>query len=92
MDFVRLVTNKMNKMKIKLGELRKGHQAVIVDILPHEYDRRLCELGFLKGAQIEVLHRGAFGGNPLAVRVKGSTIALRKKEADYIQVEVHSDG
>ena len=34
-----------------------------------ELERRLIELGFVEGAEVEVLHQGLFGGDPIAVRV-----------------------
>ena len=51
-----------------------------------ELERRLLELGFVEGAAVEVLHEGPLGGDPIAVRVNGSTIALRRREAMAIFV------
>ena len=34
-----------------------------------ELERRLIELGFVEGADVELLHQGLFGGDPIAVRV-----------------------
>ena len=42
---------------------------------------RLAELGFVEGAAVEVLHEGLLGRDPIAVRVDGVTIALRRREA-----------
>jgi ferrous iron transport protein A len=52
-----------------------------------ELEARLLELGFLEGAPVEILHEGAFGGDPIAVRVDTTTIALRRREAMAILVE-----
>ena len=49
--------------------------------------RQLEELGFLPGEPVSVLARGAWGGEPLAVRVGLSTFALRREEARCIEVE-----
>jgi ferrous iron transport protein A len=46
-----------------------------------ELERRLLELGFIEGADVAVLHEGPVGRDPLAVRVNGATIALRRREA-----------
>ncbi|HEY4855456.1 MAG TPA: FeoA family protein [Xanthobacteraceae bacterium] len=46
-----------------------------------ELERRLLELGFLEGAAVEVLHEGPLGRDPIAVRLNGTTIALRRREA-----------
>ena len=46
--------------------------------------RRLKELGFVKGESVKILHKGYFGGEPLAVRIGQSTFALRNFEAALI--------
>ena len=51
-----------------------------------ELERRLLELGFVEGATVELLHQGLFGGDPIAVRVADTTIALRRREAMAITV------
>ena len=51
-----------------------------------ELERRLIELGFTEGATIEILHEGAFGRDPIAVRINDATVALRRREAMAILV------
>ena len=51
-----------------------------------ELERRLLELGFVEGAEVEVLHEGPMGRDPIAVRVNDTTIALRRREAMAILV------
>jgi ferrous iron transport protein A len=46
-----------------------------------ELESRLIELGFVEGAQVEVLHEGIVGRDPIAVRVDNVTIAIRRREA-----------
>ncbi|MBI1415969.1 MAG: ferrous iron transport protein A [Limimaricola sp.] len=48
---------------------------------PQEIERRLIELGFVEGAEVRILHEGLFGRDPIAVRVNGATVALRRREA-----------
>lgn len=48
--------------------------------------RRLLELGFVPGAELEVVARMWPGDDPLAVRVGGSMFALRRREAQAIRV------
>jgi ferrous iron transport protein A len=77
-----------------LGLARKGFRGRINAIaadhasdLPNgELERRLVELGFTEGASIEVLHEGAIGRDPIAVRVNAATVALRRREAMAILV------
>jgi ferrous iron transport protein A len=52
-----------------------------------ELETRLIELGFVEGAPVEILHEGTFGGDPIAVRIADTTIALRRREAMAILVE-----
>lgn len=56
--------------------------------LPH-----LQDLGFVPGERVQVLHRAAIGGDPLVVRVGGSTYALRKAEAACVHLTgAHAQG
>lgn len=55
-----------------------------------ELERRLIELGFVEGARVELLHEGLFGGDPIAVRVAQTTIALRRREAMAILVNAEA--
>ena len=67
------------------GELDLGTRAG-AGLPPAELERRLIELGFVEGADVELLHQGLFGGDPIAVRVAHTTIALRRREAMAILV------
>jgi ferrous iron transport protein A len=48
---------------------------------------RLRDLGFIAGARCEVIARMWFGGDPLVVRIGGSTFALRRAEAAAVRVQ-----
>ncbi len=52
-----------------------------------ELAAQLHDLGFVPGEPVLVMVRGFPGGDPLAVRVGGSTFALRAVEAACIEVE-----
>ncbi len=71
--------------------LARGTCAVIAGIDVGGCDpvtaRRLHEMGFDDGVEVEVLHRGPVGGCPLAVRVGNMTVALRRDLAALIEVE-----
>ena len=47
---------------------------------------RLRDLGFVAGARCEVIARMWLGGDPLVVRIGGSTFALRRAEAAAVRV------
>lgn len=55
-----------------------------------ELERRLIELGFVEGANVELLHQGLFGGDPIAVRIANTTIGLRRREAMAILVSAET--
>ena len=88
-------TSTLGLRTLALGEARVGFRGRIVALdmslegtgLPGpELERRLLELGFVEGASVELLHQGLFGRDPIAVRVGGTTIALRRREAMAITV------
>ena len=54
--------------------------------LAPEWGPWLEEIGFMPGEQVELMARGAFGGDPLVVRVGQSTFALRRAEAACVLV------
>jgi ferrous iron transport protein A len=56
-------------------------------VAAEELERRLLEIGFVEGATVEVLHRGLLGGDPIAVRLNETRVALRKREARAIAVQ-----
>jgi ferrous iron transport protein A len=78
-----------------LGLARKGFRgridtiaaaATASDTKAVELERRLLELGFVEGADVEILHEGPLGRDPIAVRVNNTTIALRRREAMAVLV------
>lgn len=48
--------------------------------------RRLMDLGFTPGAEVRVAMRAAFG-DPIAFEVRNTRVALRKKQAQAIDIE-----
>ncbi len=81
---------------IKLSQARRGDRGVIVQVGAHcnhqdeavELERRLLELGFVEGAQIELLHEGLFGRDPIAMRVDDMRVALRRHEAESLSIRL----
>ena len=83
------------KPTIALGDAGVGFRGRIHELVVEgsrtglpgpELERRLIELGFVEGADVELLHQGLFGGDPIAVRVAATTIALRRGEAMAVVV------
>ena len=50
--------------------------------------RRLRELGFDEGVDVEVLHRASLGKGPIACRIGRMTVALRRVVAAAIHVDL----
>lgn len=48
---------------------------------------KLREIGFCEGDGVQLLARGPFGGQPLAVRLNRRIIAMRADEAAALVVE-----
>ena len=77
-----------------LDGLKVRTPALVTGLVPardgreHSTLLRLLEIGFVPGESVQVLARGAWGGNPLAVRVGQATFALRQQEAAMVQVQV----
>lgn len=61
--------------------VRTGDERAADGLTAQEIELRLLEFGFVEGARVEVLHEGPIGGDPIAVRVDGMRIALRRAEA-----------
>jgi ferrous iron transport protein A len=74
---------------IPLGTLNPGQQGLIKRVKDAQdslMTLRLLEMGLLEGSVVEVLHEAPFVGDPIAVRVRGALIALRREEANLIEV------
>ena len=54
-----------------------------------EMGRRIRDMGLIPGVEIQVIGRAPLN-DPVALRLKGFTLALRNKEADYIAVASNS--
>lgn len=81
---------------IRLSEARVGQRGVIASVGAHchhqaedvELERRLLELGFVEGARVELLHEGLFGRDPIAMKVDDMRVALRRREAASLTLEL----
>ncbi len=55
-------------------------------------ERRLLEFGFVSGEQVEILAEARPGRDPFVVRVGNTTLALRRREAQSVWVEIQRSG
>lgn len=76
----------------RLSCMKKGDSGIVAGLstaahLEYESIRtRLLELGFSPGEKVKVVAQSFFGGMPLAVRLGNTTFALRRHEADFIEI------
>jgi ferrous iron transport protein A len=85
---------------VPLGHGARGLRGVVVQVgvpvasdlsaalAQGELERRLLEIGFVEGAQVEILHEGLIGRDPIGVRLDDMCVALRRREADAVLVRV----
>ena len=90
-------TADLDHSTVPLADLRRGDSAVVTGLAASRVldDRsedadallaRLRDLGFIAGARCEIVARMWLGGDPLVVRIGGSTFALRRAEAAAVRV------
>jgi ferrous iron transport protein A len=82
---------------VRLSDASVGDAGMIVEVRAEsaagdhgvdvqELERRLLEFGFVEGARISVIHEGAIGHDPIAVRLDDMRIALRRRDAEEVFV------
>ena len=69
-----------------LTDLRPGERARILAIAEGPLRQRLLEMGFGEDAELACVLRSPLG-DPTAYRVRGVTIALRRRDAASVLVE-----
>ncbi|MCX6116685.1 MAG: FeoA family protein [Proteobacteria bacterium] len=79
---------------MKLADIEIGSTAIVKSVADgvsgsaaEAMSRRLMELGFLPGCQVEVVHEAPFSKNPRSYLIRGMHIALRNAEANLIEVD-----
>lgn len=89
----------MQKFK-PLSSIDKNQTVIVKTIdeslLPHnvelesgELERRILEIGIIEGVELKILHFGLINRDPIALQIgnNGTTIAIRRNEAEIILVE-----
>ena len=75
---------------MRLNKLGRRVPAIVEDVedlIPNDaIARRLRELGFVAGEEVQVLAAGPFGAEPLLVQVGFTRFALRQVEAARIRL------
>lgn len=72
-----------------LLDLEVGENGRVIDISPAcqgSQRRRLLDLGVVRGTEI-VPELVSVGGDPVAYRIRGALVALRREQAEWIRIE-----
>lgn len=77
-------------MMNKLSDIKVGTSVRLNEIYDSPLKSKFLELGFTPGQEIIVSFVAPFG-DPIAVTINEFTIALRKEEADLLNVEALSE-
>lgn len=81
---------------MRLSELKVKQTAIIRQIIRQDergeshndlVASRLETLGFVPGTRVQVITKGVFGGDPILIQVGFTRFALRKNEAEKIEIE-----
>ncbi len=71
---------------MKLANLTVGTEAKVVEVVGQTaVTRRLMEMGVVPGVSVKVIKTAPFG-DPIQIRVRGYSLAMRKTEAETIVV------
>jgi ferrous iron transport protein A len=70
-----------------LAQLPVGEEARVISVEGNNpVAKRLMEMGIIPGVSVRVIKTAPFG-SPLEVKVRGYHLALRKSEAETIEVQ-----
>lgn len=73
-------------MKHTLAQLKRGEEAIIVDVSSAEIPLKLLEMGCLPGNTVTLLQVAPFK-DPMYVNISGTHLALRKETAAHILID-----
>lgn len=74
-------------MKLSNLRINKKAKVVSVNILNQSVKRHILEMGLVKGTIIKVC-KVAPMGDPIIINLRGYELAIRKEEAEFVEVEV----
>lgn len=69
-----------------VNDLQSSEKGRIIAIQEGSLTLKLLEMGFIPGELVEIEHR-TWQSDPIAVRISGYLIGLRREEASLIEVE-----
>ena len=78
---------------VRLSDLKVKQSAKITQVhrtsdgTPDMVASRLETLGFVAGTTVRVITKGLFGGDPILIQVGFTRFALRKVEAEKVEIQ-----
>lgn len=70
-----------------LAELEKGESRTVLSVRGENMiTRRLMEMGVIPGVAVRMVKSAPFG-DPLEINVRGYSLALRRSEAESVELE-----
>lgn len=70
-----------------LADLAKGESRTVLSVRGEgRVTRRLMEMGVIPGVSVQMVKAAPFG-DPLEIRVRGYNLALRRNEAETVEIE-----
>lgn len=76
----------MNEIKKTLRDCKEGEQVKIKKVRKSPIEKRLREMGFVRGAEVQIVKYAPFK-DPIELIIKGYHLSLRRDEAEWIEVE-----
>jgi len=92
----RPAANRAIRRAVTLADVPRGARAIVRGIRPAahadgaELALRLAEIGFVEGEPLRIVAHGYPGNDPIAVRIGGTTFALRRFEAECVLVALEA--
>lgn len=79
-------------MRIYLSELDTGKKGIVADIrLEPAMKRRLQDMGLIRGTEVICVGKSPLG-DPSAYLIRRTVIALRREDAEEIEIDVEKEG
>jgi ferrous iron transport protein A len=79
------------KLTMTLAELARGESRTVLSVRGENMiTRRLMEMGVIPGVAVRMVKSAPFG-DPLEINVRGYSLALRRNEAESVELEQVAD-
>ena len=72
---------------MRISDLKRGQCGVIKGFFAADLPEKFYEMGLLPGMRVE-LHSDSWFNDPLYLKMEGCALAIRKAEANQIEVEL----